>query len=191
MENKILNIEEIKNIFLQSNFFDWTEEDKFDIFYNIDDEYDEILKENFFYKIKYKDGDLVIELSPMHFLHGRCCEFAIALARKFGYKIIINFDYDEEGNFERLIHAYCVSNNNNNNIELIDVRGVNSKYNTSESFISDNEFEYNWDYNAELELNIDEAIEFLSKNLKIASSTYDNLEEANKIIELFEEKYII
>lgn len=189
MENKILNIEEIKNIFLQSNFFDWTEEDKFDIFYNIDDKYDEILKENFFYKIKYKDGDLVIELSPMHFLHGRCCEFAIALARKFGYKIIINFDYDEEGNFERLIHAYCVSNNNN--IELIDVRGVNSKYNTSESFISDNEFEYNWDYNAELELNIDEAIEFLSKNLKIAPSTYDNLEEANKIIELFEEKYII
>ena len=81
--------------------------------------------------------------------------------------------------------------NNNNNIELIDVRGVYSKYNTSESFISDNEFEYNWDYNAELELNIDEAIEFLSKNLKIAPSTYDDLEEANKIIELFEEKYSI
>ena len=108
----------------------------------------------------------MIELSPMHFLHGRCCEFAIALARKFGYKIIINFDYNEEGNFLKLIHAYCISNNNNN-IELIDVRGVYSKYNTSESFISDNEFEYNWDYNAELELNIDEAIEFLSKNLKI------------------------
>ena len=51
MENKILNIEEIKNIFLQSNFFDWTEEDKFDIFYNSDKEYDEILKENFFDKI--------------------------------------------------------------------------------------------------------------------------------------------
>ena len=102
----------------------------------------------------------------------------------------INFDYDEEGNFLKLIHAYCVSNNNNN-IELIDVRGVYSKYNTPESFISDNEFEYSWDYNADLELNIDEAIEFLSKNLKIVPSTYDNLEEANKIIELFEEKYII
>ena len=190
MENKILNIEEIKNIFLQSNFFDWTEEDKFDIFYNSDKEYDEILKENFFDKIKYKDGDFVIELSPMHFLHGRCCEFAIALARKFGYKIIINFDYNEEGNFLKLIHAYCISNNNNN-IELIDVRGVYSKYNTPESFISDNEFEYSWDYNADLELNIDEAIEFLSKNLKIAPSTYDDLEEANKIIELFEEKYSI
>ena len=47
-----------------------------DIFYNSDKEYDEILKKNFFDKIKYKDGDFVIELSPMHFLHGRCCEFS-------------------------------------------------------------------------------------------------------------------
>ena len=66
MENKILNIEEIKNIFIKSNFFNWMEEDKFDIFYNSDKEYDEILKENLFNKIKYKDGDFVSEISPMY-----------------------------------------------------------------------------------------------------------------------------
>lgn len=186
-EKAVLNIKEVKEIFINSNFFNWLEENDFDLFYDEDDDYDPVLKENFFYSIKYKEGNSIEEVNPMDFLHGRCCEFAVALARKFGYRIVLSFDYDEEGNFVQLIHAYCISKDN-----LIDVRGIYNNYNTDDSFISDNEFEYDWDNNMDLEFKeIDEAIEFLSKHLRLDSSVYDKLDEANKIIELFEEKYVI
>lgn len=187
MDNTMLDIKEVKEIFIGSNFFDWLKEEKFDIFYNEEDDYESYLKNNFFYKTIFKYNDEIKTIMPMDFLHGRCCEFAIALSRKYGYKIGLNFDYDDKGNFSRLIHAYCIGNNT----ELIDVRGIQSNYDSFNCFIDESEFEYDWDYNTDIELNLDEAIEFLCKNLSLNKDAYDNLTEANFIIDIFDEKYNI
>ena len=47
--------------------------------------------------------------------------------------------------------------NNKDNNEFIDVRGIQSKYNSPNCFIDESEFEYDWDYNTDIELNLDEA----------------------------------
>ena len=190
MDNTMLDIKEVKEIFIRSNFFDWLKEEKFDIFYNEENDYESCLKNNFFCKIIFKYNDEIKTIIPMDFLHGRCCEFAIALSKKYGYRIGLNFDYDDEGNFLRLIHAYCIVNNKNNT-ELIDVRGIQSNYSSSNCFIDESEFEYDWDYNTDIELNLNEAIEFLCKNLNLNKDVYDNLNEANFIIDTFDEKYNI
>lgn len=107
------------------------------------------------------------------------------------YRVGIIYEFDEAtGEFTHLIHAYCIKEDDCKVYE-IDVRGICP--NDSE-VVCDDEFEYSYDYSAYDVMDVEDAISFFEENMKDCRKIghYDSLNsEALKIIELFNDKFIV
>ena len=131
-----------------------------------------------------------IEVDFSIFLNGRCDEFAVALVRRYGGSLAVVTHHDDEGRFLNLAHVYAVKSLGQDNQAIVDIRGrIQSDSDLSlmeyfeDFYFGDNLYEQMY--------SLEEGIEVLCELLKISSEAYeeDNLKEANRILEWFEEKY--
>ena len=178
----VMSYEEAKDVFYKSNFFDWEKDDNTSF---------NLKKEDFFDEMRFVYDEDIVKLRPFTFLHGKCDEFAVALAKKMGYKVGIVYEFDDyPGTFAQLIHAYCVKEDDSKEYN-IDIRGICPNHC---EIASDNEFDYCSDSIDYEIMDVEDAISFFIENMSDCRKYdhYDTLnEEALKIIDLFKDKFII
>lgn len=188
---KNMKYEEIKDIFYKSDFFNWSKDDNLEVFKDEDGIILDYAKENFFSEMSFIYKDRSVKLSPVIFLHGKCDEFAIALAKKMNYRVGVVYEFDEAtGVFTNLIHAYCVKDNEHKSYN-IDVRGVCPD---DVHIVCDDEFEYSYDYSAYDVMDVEDAISFFEENMNDCRKVghYNSLNnEALEIIEMFNDKFTV
>ncbi len=197
-----------KEKFLTVDLFSWDVlESEFEYLYDLDDEEYEIEVERlmreegerYFWHEDYLDREdilcediliskdqSVLSLNFYQFLHGFCDIFAVALAKRFDYDVLVAFCRDwSTGKYRYLVHSYCIDKKGNH----IDVRGVlppNSGLDMLEEFE-----EYGAENVCYQRFSVDEAIQFFKRFIKESSQAPAILNTANLILDLFPEKYYV
>lgn len=225
VENKILNVEELKNKFIsyellkekmllvdivEYDCLDITEEyDKYSEKYDLDDDdvwaelcaKDEKFKflEEYIASDDYIDNKITYlynnevkeTICIGEYLHGRCDEFAYALAKKFGYKIAVFCASRPDGKFSNIVHAFCFKETEDENF-FIDARGKSQSH-TMWDIMDIYEEQYYPDQWYTATFNLEEILDFYKNICKFNLKKYSdkNLKDVYEYLELFKEKYQI
>lgn len=152
--------------------------------------FEEVGDDYFSDAISLEVGGAEREFDFSMFLNGRCDEFAVALVRRYGGKLVLVTHHDDEGRFLNLAHAYAIKECGLSQSEVVDIRGriqPNSDLMMMEYF----EDFYFGDYLYEQVYELEEGINVLCHLLGISPESYadEQLKEANRILDWFAEKY--